>query len=229
MPRKTILSNQSKITANINEQIEYIRYHNLVNTEELSKKALSKESKKLFLMKTVIEKKKKLLFLLAHSGSIESYKLLQKYQKNADKKLIAWTELCLQECGAFLGADLLDQNETATKVINGAGGDGTRFRVFFILSTEKSRSFIDKQKNKIKKCIQAVDKKLESHTEKINFGKDFILLSVLISIEIAPEQYFQEIYKSVNIDKDILRYHYYCTNIKKPSLKEIKEYLRDLK
>lgn len=227
MSKEKILINKSKVTATLEMQIEYIHYHNLIDTQELSEAILFDESKKLFSEKTGVEEKKKLLFLLAHNGSIESYKLLQKYQNDADKKLIVWTELCLQECGAFLGTDLLDQDEITAKVISGAGSDGKRLRAFFVLSAV--RSFADKQKNVIKQCIRMADKKLESHTENINFGKDYILLSVLISAEVAPEEYFQEIYKSVNIDKNILCHHYYCTNVKKPSFKEINEYLRDLK
>jgi hypothetical protein len=228
MSKEKILINKSKVTATLETQIEYIRYHNLVDTQELSQAILFDESKKLFSEKTRVEEKKRLLFLLAHNDSLEAYKLLQKYQENADKKLKAWTELCLQECGMYLGAELLDQDQTC-KVVSGAGSDGQRLRFFLILSSEKSQSFTAEQKNLIKECAQTADEKLESRTEKISFGKDYILLSVMLPMEIALEEYFQSVYKSVNLRKKILRYHHYCTNVEKPTLKTIKEYLEGIK
>lgn len=227
MSKEKILSNKSKITATLEVQIEYIQYHNLVDTQELSQAVLFDESKKLFSEKTGVEEKKKLLFLLAHSDSLKAYQLLQKYQENADKKLKGWIGLCLQECGMYLGAELLDQDEIC-KIVSGAGGDGQRMRFFFVLSSVKSQSFTTEQKNAIKQCAQTADEKLESHTEKISFGENYVLLSVLIPMEVAPEEYFQSIYKSTNLQKKILRYHYYCTNLAKPTPKEIKEYLKYL-
>jgi len=47
-------------------------------------------------------------------------------------------------------------------------------------------------------------------------------------MEIALEEYFQNVYKSVNFQKKILRCHYYCTNVEKPTLKTIKEYLKSI-
>lgn len=228
MSKEKILINKSKVTVTLEMQIEYIQYHDLVDTQELSQAALFDESKKLFSKKTGVEEKKKLLFMLAHNENLKAYKLLQKYQENADKKLSAWTELCLQECGMYLGAELLDRDEIC-KIVSGAGSDGQRLRFFFILSSEKSQSFTAEQKNLIKECAQTADEKLESHTEKISFGKNYVLLSVLIPIEIALEEYFRNIYKSVNLQKKILHYHYYCTNIEKPTLRTIKEYLEGIK
>ena len=135
--------------------------------------------------------------------------------------------MCLQECSMYLGAELLGQDEIC-KIVSGAGGDGQRMRFFLVLSSVKSQPFTTEQKNAIKKCAQVADEKLESHTEKVSFGENYVLLSVLIPMEVAPEDYFQNIYKSTNLKKKILRYHYYCTNIGKPTLKKIREYLKDL-
>jgi hypothetical protein len=228
MSKEKILSNKSKVTAPLEIQIEYIQYHNLVDTQELSETVLFDESEKLFSEKTGVEEKKKLLFLLAHNNNLKAYKLLQKYQKNTEKKLKAWTELCLQECGMYLGAELLDQDEIC-KIVSGSGGDGQRIRFFLVLSAVKSQSFTTEQKRAIKQCSQTADKKLESHTEKISFGEDYVLLCVLIPVEIAPEKYFQNLYKSLNLQKKILRYHYYCTNVERPTLKTIKKYLEGIK
>jgi len=70
MSKEKILINKSKVTATLELQIEYIKYHNLVDTQGLSQAALFDESKKLFSKKTGVEEKKKLLFLLAHNENL---------------------------------------------------------------------------------------------------------------------------------------------------------------
>lgn len=228
MPKEIILAGKSKNILPPDIQREYIKYHDLVNSQELPEPALFGESKKLFLKKTSLDEKKKLLYLLAHNGSAKAYKLLQKYRGKPDKQLKAWAELCLQECAGHLGSELLNQEETFM-VMSGAGGDGQRLRYYFIFSSEKFRTFTVAQKNLIKESAKFVDKHLGGKTEKIGFSKSSVLLSVLLPMDVSAEMYFQEMYKAANGKKEILRYHYYCNNVQKPTPKDIQEYLKSLK
>ncbi len=227
MPKEIILGSKSKITTSPEFQREYIQYHDLVDGQEMPETLLFDESKKIFLKKTGLDEKKKLLYLLAHNGSTKAYKLLQKYRKKPDKPLKVWAELCMQECAGHLGAELLNQEETFM-VMSGAGGDGQRLRYYFIFTPAKSRNFSAIQKILIKKSTQLSDKKLDGKTEKMEFGKSYVLLSVLLSMDVSAEIYFQEIYKAVNDKQKILRYHYYCNNVQKPTPKDIQEYLKSL-
>lgn len=172
--------------------------------------------------------KKKLLYLLAHNGSSKAYEVLKKYLKEQDTQLKAWAELCLQECAGHLGAEMLDQEETFM-VMSGVGGDGHRLRYYFIFSSVKSKPFTVAQKGIIKKSVKVIDKKLKGKTERIDFGTNYVISSVLLLMDVAAEEYFQEIYKAVNSKKEILRYNYYCNNVQKPTLNDIEGYLKNLK
>jgi hypothetical protein len=228
MTKEIILASKSKNIIPLKVQKEYVQYHKMVDNHELSETILLNESRKLFLKKDGLEKNKKLLYLLAHNGSLKTYRILQRYRKKTDKPLKAWVEMCLQECAGNLKAELLDQKEIFM-IINGAGGDGQRLRYYFIFSSIKFKLFTVAQKAVIKKLTKAVDKKLKGKTEHLDFGKNYILLSVLLPMDIAAEEYFQEIYKAVNSKKKILRNHYYSNNVQRPTLKDLEEYLANLR
>lgn len=227
MTKDIIFTNKSKNIVPLEVQEEYIRYHDTVDSKELPETTLFNESKKLFLKKTDNTEKKKLLYLLAHNGSPKAYKLLQQYQKQADKDLKTWTELCLHECAGYLGTKLLGQEET-TMIMSSAGGDGQRSRYYFVFSAENFKTFSLTQKNAIKKLVNVVDKKLNSKTEQINFGINHFLLTVLLPIDFSAEIYFQEMYKICNQKRQFLRYHYFVTNVLKPTMKDIENYLKQL-
>ncbi|HWW42900.1 reverse transcriptase/maturase family protein [Pedobacter sp.] len=162
--KEIILGNKSKKPLSLDIQREYIRYHNIVDSHELPEDVLLIQSERLFLKKTGSDKKKKLLYMLAHSGTKQAYKLLLKYLKKPDKQLQKWVELCLQECAAHLGGELLDQEETFM-VMSGAGGDGQRLRYYFIFSSAKSQRLTAAQKMVIKKSSKVTDKNLKGKTE----------------------------------------------------------------
>lgn len=82
-----ILGNKSKNILPVDVQREYIQYHDKIDSRELPEPMLFKESKSLFLKKSSLDEKKKLLYLLAHNDSHRAYKLLQKYQKNTNRQL----------------------------------------------------------------------------------------------------------------------------------------------
>ncbi len=222
-----ILGNKSKNILPLDVQREYIQYHNLVDSHELPETALFNESKKLFLKKSGTDEKKKLLYLLAHNGTNNAHKSLQKYLKKPDKDLSAWAKLCLQECAGHLGAEILGQDETFM-IMSGAGGDGQRLRYYFIFSAVKSKPLTATQKVVIKKSVKDTDKKLKGKTERMNFGTNYVLLSVLLPMNVSAEMYFQEMHKAVNNKREILRYHYYCNNVQKPTPEGIGEYLKEL-
>ncbi len=113
-------------------------------------------------------------------------------------------------------------------IMSGAGGDGQRLRYYFIFSAEKSRTLTTAQKTLVKKSAKLVDKELAGKTERMEFGKTHILLTVLLPMDVSAEMYFQDMYKAVNNIKEVLRYHYYCNNVQKPTPEDIQEYLNEL-
>ena len=108
------------------------------------------------------------------------------------------------------------------------GGNGQRLRYYFIFSSLKSKPITTTQKAIIKKSVKIVDKKLKGKTERINFEKNYALLPVLLPMDVSVEIHFQEMYKSVNGKKEVLRYHYYCNNVQKPTSEDAQTYLMSI-
>ncbi len=89
--------------------VEYIEYHKKI-PESYFTNMLEEEvewSGKILLSKDYgIEDKKKALMILAHKGSVKSYKILKEYEKHSDMELKIWLNLAIQECKAFLENDI---------------------------------------------------------------------------------------------------------------------------
>ena len=113
-------------------------------------------------------------------------------------------------------------------VMCGAGGDGQRLRFYFFFSSVQLKPFTTAQKAIIKKSVKIVDKKLKGKTERMDFGKNCALLSVLLPMDVSAEMYFQEMYKTTNSKKEILCYHYYCNNVQKPTSEDAQTYLMSI-
>ena len=222
---------KSKHPILMEQQMEYMNFHSQVDTENLSEKDLLKESKKLFDKKVSLPKKKIILFQLAHLGTLASYQTLGKYlerteKEKTEKDLISWTILCSEECRMFLESDLLEEDRAL--LMSGAGGDGEKMRFYFIISTEDIAPLTTKQKQKIKIEFENVADESNSKIEKIEFGKNYALITTLISSEFAPADFVEGGIEYCSELKSFLRFHYYCGNMEKPNQKVIEKYLAEL-
>lgn len=94
--------------------LEYMQYHNCVDWNEFSyNKAtiLIVAQKELFDKKITQDRKKELLFLLGHIGTLPAYKLIKKYLQSPAPQLSAWAEQALDECKTFLGAEIMEEDQ----------------------------------------------------------------------------------------------------------------------
>ncbi|HCP09036.1 MAG TPA: hypothetical protein DIT25_04555 [Candidatus Moranbacteria bacterium] len=87
--------------------MEYINFHNLV-PKDITQKDI-KWCEKVLFEKSGLKDKKKAIVILAHAGNISAYRILEKYDKNPDPKLISWTSLAMGECRMFLESEILDK------------------------------------------------------------------------------------------------------------------------
>ena len=202
---------------------EYIRYHEKVNTGNLDADKVVAESKVLFSNSTGGEDKKRILFSLAHVGTLEAISALQKYLENPDQKLAAWATLCFNECRMFVKEDELDEDQTI--IMSGAGGEGNRLRFYVIVSMKRNRRFSQEQEQKVRIAYKAVSSQLKSKFEYIEFGNSHALISTLIPMNVAPAEFIEQGIHACNKDGNFLRFHYYVTNIRKPTEREVAHYL----
>ncbi|OGD67550.1 hypothetical protein A3F08_00780 [Candidatus Berkelbacteria bacterium RIFCSPHIGHO2_12_FULL_36_9] len=90
---------------------EYIDYHQKLpkTYPEISEKEISWAKKTLFSEQDSIENKKKAIIILAHTGRLDVYKALEKYEKKPDPELKIWINMAIQECQTFLKSNLTDR------------------------------------------------------------------------------------------------------------------------
>lgn len=210
---------------------EYIGYHNKIDLNELSSEKLKEERNKILKKKTPLELKKKILFLLAHNKSLWALYGIQKYLKDPDLELTAWAVIAWQECqSGVLGSALeklgLDDNEGL--IMGALGGDGSkRLRYCFALSAEKG-DFSKTDIEKIKLALQSASLEMKSETEEVIFSKNYLRVTVSVSIDVAIGEFIERVIEFSNTPKPFLRRHYFVVNTHILSKEEIEEYIAGL-
>lgn len=64
--------------------------------------------------------------------------------------------------------------------------------------------------------------------EKIKFSKNSAIIKILVSVEVALQDVIEESMNSCNAIEKFLRFHFYTTNVQKPTKKVIKDYLHEI-
>ena len=185
-----------------------------------------KASEDLFNPDSPVADKKKILINLAHLGTVEAYRIIEKYVKDGvDKRLKEWAMLSLKECRMFLESNLTEESKGF--VSTGLGGKGNKLRYYFVIGSNDAVPFSQRQKKIIEQEFASVCRKHYSLIEEIQFQKNYSLLKVLIPMDKAVGDVIEEGIKLCDGREDFLDVHYYVTNVKKPSKKDIEKYLRE--
>lgn len=214
---------KSKIEIPPETHSEYISYHNKIDRGDHEYKKVIKESKELFLKDTLHDKKKESLFLLAHYGTLESFKIITKFLDVGEKDLKPWALISLEECRMFLESDIMDEGKGI--VIGDAGRDGKRLRCYFVVRSSKKANFSDSERKIIRDGFKKTSKELDCKIKEIEFQNNFALITTLVSIDIAVSRLIEQGIEICNSKKEILDSYYFVTNVKKPSKEEITEFL----
>ena len=221
----------STITSNIEVPLkthrEYIAYHDKVDTGSLDADAVIKESGILLSGAVSVLEKRRILFSLAHVGTLEAINVLRRYLASPDQELAAWAMLCFNECRMRVKSEELGEDHDL--VMTGTGGEGNRLRYYVVVSAEGNRQFSVEQQQRVRAAFKAVGNALESKVESIEFGSSHAFISALIPFDIAPADFIEGGIKESNKGIRFLRFHYYVTNVRKPTVKEIASYLKGLR
>ena len=116
-------------------QDEYFNLSKSIDFGNIDFKDVLKKSETLFFENTPIETKKRMLILLAHRGTVESFRILEKYLKISEGNLRDWALLSLKECRMFLESALL--KEESGFISTGLGGRDNKLRYYFIVVQRK--------------------------------------------------------------------------------------------
>src|SRR3989344_9154645 len=112
-----------------------------------------------------------------------------------------------------------------TFIGTGLGGESHRLKNYAVISTKTNQPFTKEQKRIIRDVFTKVCQEHDSKMEELTSCKTYALIKLLVSIEVAIGKILDQGLIDCNKKEDFLRFHYFVTNIKKPSKKEIKEYL----
>lgn len=115
-----------------------------------------------------------------------------------------------------------------TYITTGLGGERYRLRNYVVISTLNNSPFTKLQKDITRKQFNKVSKKYDSEIEEISFSKTYALIKILVSVEMALQEVIDEGMNSCNAVAKFLRFHFYCTNVQKPTKKVIKDYLHEI-
>lgn len=208
-------------------QDEYLKLSKTIDFDHINYKDALIESKNLFFENVSIESKKRILLLLAHFGTAESYRTIEKYLKVCKKDLRSWVLLALKECRMFLEKSLL--GEDGGFIFTGLGGKNNKLRYYFIISSKNDSPFSRLQEEIIKDKFGNASHKFNAEIEEIIFGDIYSIIKVLIPTNKAVGKFIEAGIRECNEFNDFLFFHYYVTNVNEPAKEEIIRYLEEMR
>ena len=208
-------------------QKEYFEYFQAFERGKLTKKETLGLGNALFDKDESIDKKKRILVLLAHLGTIEAFKQIEKYNNHAENELKQWTLLSLKECKMFLESSLLDENTGF--ISSGLGGLDNRLNYYFLILSSTDKSFTKTQKKIIRDEFSIVCEELNTILAVINFSKTFVELTVLVPLDVAVGTVIETGIKKCNELGNFVFEHYYVTNENIPEESEIIDIIKIVK
>jgi len=205
-------------------QKEYLDLSVAFGPSELSDEDLKMISTVLNSKKAPLELRKKALLALAHAGSIQAFRELEKFYTVAGKELKQWTALALQECRMFLESFLTDRNFGF--ITSGLGGVKDKLRIYFLFLSKTKKPFSATQKKIIKDEFELSCGKLKCVIESVDPGENFVAMKILVPMDVAIGTVADSGIVNCNELGDFVLEHYYATNQKIPVGEEIEDIIK---
>jgi hypothetical protein len=146
-------------------QQEYLEYTNDLDFYQYSEEDISARSLSLVSPSTPPEDKKETLAVLAHQGTLEAYRTIERFLEIAERALEGLGVLALKECRMFLESSLSDRNVGI--LMTGLGGENNRLRYFLIIRSKSDAVLTGAQKETIERGFSYICSKFDSILEEI--------------------------------------------------------------
>jgi len=208
-------------------QREYQDLSDSIDLDNVNYQEILTEAEELFAGDAPIETKKRILVLLAHLGTMEAAKILERYLRVSKKDLKDWAVLSLKECRVFLESVLL--KEEGGFVSTGLGGKDNKLRYYFIVSTREGLTLTGSERENLQEAFKGSSDEYDSEIEEINIGANYAMVGILVPMNVAVGAVIEEGIRRCNRMGEILFVDYYVTNVKKPTKGEISRYLRNVR
>ena len=204
---------------------EYIAYHDKIDFEKYDYKKVIEQSKKSLNDKNEDEVvKMKLLFLLGHFATKECFDILMAYIDDPQSNLKEWAVLSLKELQFSIENEVYSDGKDT--IMSPMGGKGNMARYFVVVGSKYNKSLDVATKKIIIQDLFTTTDNTYSQVEKIEFGKNYVFITILISFDIACQAVIDTFLDKISKEKGILKYHFFMINTHKITKKEIKEYLQ---
>ncbi len=208
-------------------QKEYIELSKTIGQHAHTDKEIFSQSCILFDNDQPIKQKKIILLLLAHLGTIEAFRQIEKYYNNPDKDLKQWTLLSLQECKMFVESSILDKNTGF--ISTGLGGYDNRLRYYFLILPSTDRPFTKTQKDIIRDEFAIACSDLNSILETFDFFDTFAKFIILVPLDVAVGAVIENGIKKCNEMGEFVFEQYFVTNQSIPDQSEIIDIVKVVK
>ncbi len=202
-------------------QKEYIEYSDSFEKGELSEKETLGLCNLLKKNEISTKDKKKILTILAHSGTILAYREIEKYNRTQNDELKQWSTLALQECKMFLESELTDFSTGF--ISTGLGGIKDKIRFYFLILPLNNCQFNENQQKIIADEFNITAKEMNSAIEKIDFSYEYVGITALTPLNVAVGKLIESGIEKCNELGTFVFEYYYVTNEKLSNQEEIKE------
>ncbi len=224
----TLMKMFGKIPKNVNILEEQIGIDTQMSYFEISQKYKKNEPKdediealkaKLNDHSTSKKEKKEILAELANSDSIDAYRVIENFNKEADGSMKDWSVLALQESRTLIESYLL--NEDQIIISTGLGGKDNKLRYFLAFSTKNNQNFTELQQRLLTKELEFAFKNNDGEIEKLEFSTRFCTLTALLPISISTQKIIDDVIDECNQIGNFLEKRFIVTNVNVLSLEEI--------
>lgn len=207
-------------------QKEYMSFD--ISDEIIDETQINELQNKLSKEATTLIDKKTALIVLAHIGSVEAFRIIEKYLAQDNIELKGWATLALQECRMFLENELTDND--ISFISTGLGGTQNKMRCYCLVLSHDGNEFSNTQKQVIKNEYELVAKELNCDIELIEEHETSIAITVLIPMNVAIATFLEQGISQCNELGETLFPHYYVTNVSKlKNIEEINEIITIIK
>lgn len=179
--------------------------------EDMNMESINNDAKK-----TIIQK-------LAMMDSVEAFRALENYSKQAPTELKDWTILALQQSQMILQSSLLDEQQVF--ISTGLGGKKDKLRYFIIFPFNNPEEVSKIQQTTLKKELIFFMNQYDAEFEEIEFSNDFATALALVPLKADIKSMMKDILNECNQYGNFLSDNIIITNIKRFNSGEIQEIL----
>jgi len=171
-----------------------------------------------------LDAKREMLVRLVLCGTVDAYRAIEQYVKNADPALEQWGKIALCECRMRLESELLE--EPVGIVSTGLGGAQHRLRYLVVIGLACG-VLHDGQRRRAESAWRTICGQYDSVLECVNVFPTHVILTLLVSMETAVGAVIDAGIAAANGDDPILRRQYFVTNVAVPTEEEIQRILTE--